>query len=201
MTPAPSFEHIQRMTDRYGTYEHADGSAPRPEHGYCTDDMARLLVVTSREPGPSTQVSDLARQALRFVADAQGPGGDCRNRRDRLGHWQGPYDVGDPWGRSLWGLGTAAARSPDENVRRVALAHFERGTRQRSPWPRAMAFAALGADEVLAAHPGHRGAHDLLIDAIPVVACYAISVALLMTVAGRIFRVPELAATKASAAG
>ena len=41
------------MTDRYGTYEHADGSAPRPEHGYCTDDMARVLVVTSREPVPA----------------------------------------------------------------------------------------------------------------------------------------------------
>jgi len=97
VTPVPSFEHLERMTDRYGTYEHADGSAPRPEHGYCTDDMARVLVVASREPDPSQPVSDLARQALRFVADAQGPGGDCRNRRDRQGQWRGPYEVGDPW--------------------------------------------------------------------------------------------------------
>ncbi len=163
------------MTDRYGTYEHADGSAPRPEHGYCTDDMARLLVVTSREPGPSTQVSDLARQALRFVADAQGPGGDCRNRRDRLGHWQGPYDVGDPWGRSLWGLGTAAARHPRELVRQVALGHFERGAQQRSPSPRSMAFAALGAHEVLVAYPGHRAALELLADTVGVVGVGATS--------------------------
>ena len=37
------------MTDRYGTFEHADHATPRPEHGYCVDDMARLLLVTSRD--------------------------------------------------------------------------------------------------------------------------------------------------------
>ncbi len=175
MTPPPSFAHLQRMTDRYGTYEHADGAAPRPEHGYCTDDMARVLVVASREPDPSQPVSDLARQALRFVADAQGPGGDCRNRRDRQGQWRGPYEVADPWGRSLWGLGTAAARHPRELVRQLALSCFERGAQRRSRSPRSMAFAALGAYEVLAVYPGHRAALDLLADSIGVVGVGATS--------------------------
>ncbi len=84
--------------------------------------MARVLVVASREPDPSQPVSDLARQALRFVADAQGPGGDCRNRRDRQGQWRVPLRGRETrWGRSLWGLGTAAARHPRELVRQVAL--------------------------------------------------------------------------------
>ncbi len=52
MTPGPKFDHLLAMTDRYGTFEHADGALARPEHGYCTDDMARVLVVTSREPSP-----------------------------------------------------------------------------------------------------------------------------------------------------
>jgi hypothetical protein len=162
LTPEPSFEHLGRMTDRFGTYEHAEGTSPRPEHGYCTDDMARVLVVTSREPARGQLVDDLARQALQFVADAQGPSGDCRNRRDRQGRWQGPYEVGDPWGRSLWGLGTAAARHPVELVRQVALGYFERGAQRRSGSPRAMAFAALGAHEVLAVYPRHGGALSLL---------------------------------------
>jgi hypothetical protein len=169
MTPGPSFEHLARMTDEYGTYEHADHTSPRREHGYCTDDMARVLVVTSREPSPSPVVSDLAAKALRFVADAQGFSGDCRNRRDCGGRWQGPYSVKDCWGRSLWGFGTAAARSPHDLMRQVALAHFERGAQQRSPWPRAMAFAALGAHEVLAVRPGHSGALSLLTAAVEVV--------------------------------
>jgi hypothetical protein len=155
---------MARMTDEYGTYEHADHSTPRREHGYCTDDMARVLVVASREQDPEPFVCDLARKALRFVADAQGPRGDCRNRRDRWGQWHGPYSAEDCWGRSLWGLGTAAARSPNQLVRQVALAHFERGAQQRSRWPRAMAFAALGAHEVLAVDPEHREALGLLVE-------------------------------------
>ena len=150
------------MTDEHGTFEHADHSSPRKEGGYCTDDMARVLVVTCREPDPSALVRDLARKALRFVAEAQGARGDCRNRRDGSGHWCSAYGVEDCWGRSLWGLGTAAARSPDDLVRQVALAHFDRGARQRSPWARAMAFAALGAHEVLAVRPGDSAALELL---------------------------------------
>jgi hypothetical protein len=150
------------MTDQCATFEHADHSTPRREHGYCTDDMARVLLVASREPEPSQSVRDLAAKALLFVVQAQGAAGDCLNRRDSQGQWSGHYSVEDCWGRSLWGLGTAAARSPEEPVRQVALAHFERGAQQRSPWSRSMAFAALGAYEVLVAHPDNRAAHDLL---------------------------------------
>ena len=48
-TPAPDFGHLYSMTDERGTFEHALFSEPRPEHGYCTDDMARVLVVATRE--------------------------------------------------------------------------------------------------------------------------------------------------------
>ena len=49
-TPEPRFDHLLRLTDRRGTFEHACFAEPRPEHGYCTDDMARVLVVATREP-------------------------------------------------------------------------------------------------------------------------------------------------------
>ena len=62
--PEPSFEHISRLSDRRGTFEHADHTTPRREHGYCTDDMARLLVVTSREPGADRVVAGLQLAAL-----------------------------------------------------------------------------------------------------------------------------------------
>ena len=50
-TPAPDFGHLLSMTDERGTFEHALFSEPSPEHGYCTDDMARVLVVATRESG------------------------------------------------------------------------------------------------------------------------------------------------------
>jgi hypothetical protein len=165
LSPQPSFEHLARMTDERGTFEHADHTSPRREHGYCTDDMARVLVVTSRDTDHGPLAGQLAQKALRFLIEAQGVRGDCRNRRDSRGRWQDRYSVEDCWGRSLWGFGTAAARSPYDLMRQASLVHFERGAQQRSPWPRAMAFAALGACEVLTVRPEHYGALSLLADA------------------------------------
>jgi hypothetical protein len=41
----------------------------------------------------------------------------------------------------------------------------------RSPWPRAMAFAALGAAEVVQVQPDYRLARDLLADAVDTMVC------------------------------
>ena len=162
------FDHIDALTDRFGTFEHALLGVPRREHGYCTDDAARVLVVAVREPEPAANVRQLARGALRFVAEAQGVTGTSRNRRRAGGRWHGRRGVEDCWGRSLWGLGTAAAGTRGW-LGQDALTYFEHGTEQRSPWPRAMAYAALGAAEVLTAHPGHRQALSLLGDAADVI--------------------------------
>ena len=140
------------MTDEYGTFEHADHASPRREHGYCTDDMARLLVVTSREPEPGQSVADLAAKALRFVAEAQGPPATAEPPglpgplagRLRCRGLLGPEPVG---------FGHRRRPQPRRGGAPTALAHFERGAQQRSPWPRAMAFAALGAHEVLVVRP------------------------------------------------
>ncbi len=41
-TPAPDFGHLIAMTDERGTFEHALLAQPRVDHGYCSDDMARV---------------------------------------------------------------------------------------------------------------------------------------------------------------
>ncbi|HEV3225822.1 MAG TPA: hypothetical protein VGZ52_03285 [Acidimicrobiales bacterium] len=167
--PAPNFDHIAAMTDERGTFEHADHADPRPEHGYCTDDMARVLVVATREPDPDGQVRVLARTAYRFLVDAQGVDGTIRNRMAENKRWQGRRGVEDCWGRSLWAFGTAAARSRADWLRQSALTMFDHGAEQRSPWPRSMAFAALGAAEVLGVDRSHRTAINLLDDAATVI--------------------------------
>jgi hypothetical protein len=163
--PEPDFDHLVAMTDARGTFEHALFSAPRPEHGYCTDDMARVLVVATRQPAPTPAAERLVDISLRFLGGAISPNGRCRNRMDRDGSWEDDPSLDDCWGRTLWGLGTAVARSDDRRVRRTALDLFELACRPRSPWPRAIAFAALGAAEVLSAEPTHAGATALLGDA------------------------------------
>lgn len=162
---APSnFEHLLRLTDSRGTFEHACFAEPRPEHGYCTDDMARVLVVATREPDAAGPVNGLAGLAVRFLNEAQAYSGGCRNRMDRYGRWTDEQSTDDHWGRCLWGLGTAAAHSGVGIVRRLAVIQFGRAAGVRSTSERAMAFAAIGAAELLAVDPEHHAAGRLIKD-------------------------------------
>jgi hypothetical protein len=163
-SPAPIFDHLLRLTDRRGTLEQARLAEPLPEHGYCTDDVARVLVVATRDHGPDRTLNGLAGVALRFLNDAQALTGACRNRMDSTGGWVDEPALEDAWGRCIWGLGTAAARSNVAWTRQSAITQFERAAQERSVWPRAMAFAALGAAELLALDPRHAAARELLID-------------------------------------
>ncbi len=159
-----NFDHLIAMTDGFGTYEHAEFSTPRREHGYCVDDVARVLLVSAREPRRSAALEELAVGSLAFLRDSMGDRGDVRNRRSADGRWTDHGSVEDNWGRALWGLGTAAA-SNHGSIDAEALRLFERGATQRSRWPRAMAFATLGAAAVLRVERSNRSAIDLLRDA------------------------------------
>ncbi|MFC3688998.1 glycosyltransferase [Aquipuribacter hungaricus] len=164
--PEPSFAHLVSLTDAGGLYEHALGTRPRPEHGYCVDDVARGLVVTARQPDPAVEVVALRRQYLDFVLAAGAPDGRWHNRRTTSLRWADQPTTEDCWGRALWGLGAVVGAPPgsqvpaDEVAR--ALAGFGSGARQRSVDVRADAFAALGAADVLRTHPDHAVAHALL---------------------------------------
>jgi hypothetical protein len=157
------------MTDDVGLFEHADGTTPRYEHGYCVDDVARGLAVICREPDPPAELVRAADCYLHFLAEAQAADGRSRNRFGHDRRWHDQPSTADCWGRSLWGLGTAAAHGPGESMRSKSLHLFTRGTRARSPWPHAMAFAALGAAEVLQLDPDHNGALRLLADTVTVI--------------------------------
>src|SRR3984957_11619799 len=153
------------MTDQRGTFEHALFSEPRPEHGYCSDDMARVLIVVAREANHLPAMRNLAMLSLRFLQDALDSHGRCRNRMDRFGVWKDSPAVDDCWGRTIWGLGTAVSQSDDHLIRHLAARGLERAMTQRPPWPKAMAFAALGAAELLSVEPGNLSAFSLLSDA------------------------------------
>jgi len=157
--PASRYDHVRALTDAGGLYEHAEGCYPRRECGYCVDDVARALVVVCRDDA-TDGLDDLREQYLAFVLAAQEPDGRFHNRRRFDLGWTDTASVEDCWGRALWGLGTAVARVPQ--LRERALAGFDRAVGLRSAHLRAMAFAALGAAEVLAVVPGHVGARGLI---------------------------------------
>jgi hypothetical protein len=160
----PVFDHLDALTDDRGLFEHALYATPRPEHGYCLDDAARGLVVTCREPRPDPVVGRLRDRYLDFVLAAVTADGRCHNRMTAQGQWSDKPALGDWWGRAVWALGVAAAQ-PDGGQRARALAAFRVAAQQRSPFRRSMAFAAIGAGEVLRARPGEPAARALLRDA------------------------------------
>lgn len=163
--PAPVFSHLRRLTDDTGLFEHADFVVARRECGYCVDDVARALVVVSREQPQSAELLGLDEVYLSFLLAAQAGDGRFHNRLGLDRRWQDRPTVEDCWGRAVWGLGTAAAARPMTRSGEAALAGFTRGACWRSPWRRPMAFAALGAAEVLRVHPDHRDARSLLVAA------------------------------------
>ncbi|MFG2037883.1 glycosyltransferase [Dactylosporangium sp. NPDC048998] len=163
--PQPSYDHLLRLSDDTGLFEHADHAVPLRRHGYCVDDVARGLVVICREPDPPEPLLRQAEVYLAFIVHAQSPDGAFHNRLGYDRRWLDEPGTGDWWGRAVWGAGTAAVRSPLRSVRQSALTCFELAARCRSRWPRSMAYAALGAAEILSIRPDHSGARWLLNDA------------------------------------
>jgi hypothetical protein len=159
----PVFDHLERLTDDRGLFEHALLTVPRREHGYCVDDAARGLVVACRDPEPGRR-RRLAACYLAFVLDALDPTGACHNRMAVDGQWRDEAAVGDWWGRALWGLGVAATSAQTPGMRARALAGFRLAAQRRSPYVRPMAFAALGAAELLRTRPDEIAARRLLTD-------------------------------------
>lgn len=157
------FDHLVTMTDERGLFEHALGTERRREHGYCTDDNARLLVLASRERDRGAP-GRLGHVAFEFVLDAQAPDGRFHNRMSAEGAFTDRATTHDCWGRAVWALGVAARRHTDADVRRSALAAVERSLVRRSVSLRSMSFAALGAADVAELDPGHRVARALLAD-------------------------------------
>lgn len=152
--PAPRFEHLLRLSDHVGVFEHAKLTVPRRECGYCTDDVARALVVLLREPERSPRLERLVSVCFAFLQRAQLPDGRFHNRLSADGRWLDLVGSDDAVGRALWASGVAAISATSADQREQALMMFEAGAGFRSRWPRANAFALLGGAELLSDMPG-----------------------------------------------
>ncbi len=150
------------MTDHLGVWEHAEFSIPRVEHGYCTDDNARALIVVSRQPDPSPALVKMAGAYLKFLREARLPDGGFHNRRSSDGSWEDGVGSDDSQGRALWALGSVAGRGPASWMREAGLELFDEQGDLHWPSPRANAFAVLGASEILLSSPDHSPAWDTL---------------------------------------
>ena len=169
-TLALSFAHLSAMTDERGVFEHAEFDTARREHGYCVDDVARALIVVSREPDQTPELSELAETYLRFLENALENDGGFHNRMAESGALTDAAGTGDWWGRGIWALGELYSLTRSTDHRRRAARAFALASTARSADLRAMVFAGLGAAAVLRGGGVNHGARALLEDASAAVA-------------------------------
>lgn len=138
----PCFDHLHRLSGRFGVFEHALYDAPRRSLGYTTDDVARVLVVLGRESGFDLDTARLFNRCLDFVIAGRIEGG-WHNRLSRTGRWLDRRGADDAHGRALWGLGISLRKGAHPDQERIS-SMLVRGTDLDTPSPRANAYALLG---------------------------------------------------------
>ena len=162
---APRYEAIERMTDGCGIVQHSIYAVPDRTHGYCVDDNCRALMLMNRIQDEPDRADGLAMVYASFVQHAwNGDRGRFRNFMGFDRQWLEAEGSEDSFGRSLWAVGATAAESRVASLRQWAMHLFD----QVAPHslalasPRTWAFALLGAERVLAAHPEHAVARRLV---------------------------------------
>jgi hypothetical protein len=145
----PMLDHLVAMTDDTGMIQHATHDVPNRATGYCTDDIARALIVAvtaSRRSATESIGKRLVTTYLAYLHDAQMPDGWFHNFMGYDRAWQDRRGTGDAFGRALWGLGHCMRYAPRESWRRLAGRLVESAYRHVPELEhlRPRAYAALG---------------------------------------------------------
>jgi hypothetical protein len=160
--PPRRLDHVIRMSDGTGIFQHAIFNVPNFHEGYCTDDNARAFILCSLldelgDQPPSGSLNKLATCYLAFLAAALDYGrGHFRNFMSHGRQWLEIAGSEDSHARALWAAGTGAGRSRDDGHGRLSAQLFEHGLPVLASFtsPRAWAFALLGIHEYLRGVPG-----------------------------------------------
>ena len=165
--PEFKLDHLLRMTDSTGMFQHATFTVPNFSEGYCTDDNARaliLMVLLDELEEEPDRVRDLATIYIAFLNYAFDPtSGRFHNFMSFDRRWLDVQGSEDSQARALWALGMCVGRSPHPSFQVMAGQLFSRAlplaadlTHVR-PW----VFALIGIHEYLRKLSGDRFANQL----------------------------------------
>jgi glycosyltransferase involved in cell wall biosynthesis len=165
--PDLRLDHLSRMTDSTGIFQHAVFSVPNFSEGYCTDDNARAFILAvlldAMEEEPQ-KVRTLATTYAAFLHHAF----EARKKRfhNHLSferRWLDDQGSEDSHGRALWALGLGVGRSPYRSFQVMSGQIFAQALPAVAEFtsPRAWAFSLLGIHEYLQRLNGDRSAHQM----------------------------------------
>lgn len=167
--PELKLDHLKTLTDDTGIYQHASYTIPHREHGYCTDDCARALIVaaTARKYMNSDDLNaendyleSLNCKYISFLQHAfNEENGRFRNFLSFNRHWLENAGSEDAHGRALWSLGKAVSLLGKPGQLAMSTTLFNKALKavERFDSPRAIAFSLIGIHAYLEKFSGdHR---------------------------------------------
>ncbi|HBA84183.1 MAG TPA: glycosyl transferase family 1 [Verrucomicrobia bacterium] len=160
--PELKLDHLARMTDSTGIFQHAIFTVPNFSEGYCTDDNARAFIlaiqldVLKEEPVRMRTLATIYAAFLHHAFDPQ-----TRRFHNYLSfdrRWLDEQGSEDCHARAIWALGVGAGRSPHRSFQIMAGQLFAQALPSVTEFtsPRAWAFGLLGIHEYLRRLSGDR---------------------------------------------
>src|SRR5438874_1170758 len=160
--PELRWDHLSRMTDSTGIFQHAIFTVPNFSEGYCTDDNARAFILTvlldQLEEEPQ-RIRALATTYAAFMNHAFDP--KTKRFHNHLSfdrRWLDEQGSEDSHARALWALGVGVGRSPHRSFQIMAAELFAQALPSVTEFtsPRAWAFILIGIHEYLRRLSGDR---------------------------------------------
>jgi len=165
--PEMKLDHLFRMSDSTGIFQHASFTVPNFAEGYCVDDNARALVLALMLQKLGHGSSRLGAQAATYAAflnhafDRQR--GRFRNFMSFDRRWLEEVGSEDCQGHALWALGLCVSQAGQGSFQMLAAELFELALPVAAEFasPRAWAFTLIGIDEYLRRFGGDRRASQI----------------------------------------
>ncbi|MFC1739562.1 glycosyltransferase family 4 protein [Planctomycetota bacterium] len=149
--PEIKLDHLKAFTDDTGILQHANYTIPDCNHGYCTDDNARALLVAAMGqkylPTNGLGLDLLSSYYLRFLLYAYNEKkGRFRNFMTYSRQWTEEIGSEDAHGRAIWSLGKAVAFLQNPGHLAMSTTLFNKALRAAEEFhsPRAIAFSLVG---------------------------------------------------------
>jgi glycosyltransferase involved in cell wall biosynthesis len=160
--PELRLDHLSRMTDSTGIFQHAIFTVPNFSEGYCTDDNARAFILAvlldelEEEPDRIRALATAYAAFLNHAFDLKAKRFHNHMSFDR--RWLDEPGSEDSHARAVWALGVGVGRSPYRSFQIMAGQLFAQALPAVMEFssPRAWAFSLIGIHEYLRRLSGDR---------------------------------------------
>ncbi len=160
--PKIKLDHLEKLTDSTGIFQHARFSFPHFQDGYCLDDNARAIILSLLLSDVNQLTKSAKRNMQTYAAFINYSYNEkvkrFRNFMSFDRRWLENAGSDDAQGRAIWALGAISGKSADDDIRSWAIQFFDRTVSILSELtsPRAWAFGLLGIHEYSKRFKGDR---------------------------------------------